>query len=68
MSLKPKQVDFNETWDVLQETVKGVITLGNVPRSTWNDRFRLVQVNISYRNFDIRLDTEELTNICQTTS
>lgn len=40
MSLKPKKVDFNETWDVLQETVKGVITLGNVPRATWNDRFR----------------------------
>lgn len=40
MSLKPKKVDFQETWDVLQETVKGVITLGNVPRATWNDRFR----------------------------
>uniref|UniRef100_A0A1B6LDY5 Cullin-2 n=1 Tax=Graphocephala atropunctata TaxID=36148 RepID=A0A1B6LDY5_9HEMI len=39
MSLKPKNVDFNQTWDVLQETVKGVITLGNVPRSIWNDRF-----------------------------
>ncbi|XP_073990982.1 cullin 2 [Rhodnius prolixus] len=39
MSLKPRKVDFDETWDVLQETVKGVITLGNVPRSTWNDRF-----------------------------
>ena len=23
----------------MQETVKGVITLGNVPRTTWNDRF-----------------------------
>ncbi|XP_075213693.1 cullin 2 [Lycorma delicatula] len=39
MSLKPKRVNFNETWDVLQETVKGVITLANVPRTTWNDRF-----------------------------
>lgn len=39
MSLKPRIVDFNETWDVLQKTVKGVITLGNVPRATWNDRF-----------------------------
>lgn len=39
MSLKPKKVNFNETWDVLQETVKGVITLANVPRTTWNDRF-----------------------------
>ncbi|KAJ9598457.1 hypothetical protein L9F63_010853, partial [Diploptera punctata] len=39
MSLKPKKVNFNETWVALQETVKGVITLGNVPRSTWNERF-----------------------------
>lgn len=42
MSLKPKVVDFYQTWDVLQETVKGVITLADVPRATWNDRFRLV--------------------------
>ena len=39
MSLKPKRVDFPSTWAELQETVKGVITLGNVPRGTWNDRF-----------------------------
>ncbi|KAJ8679584.1 hypothetical protein QAD02_015371 [Eretmocerus hayati] len=39
MSLKPKVVDFGQTWNVLQETVKGVITLADVPRSTWNDRF-----------------------------
>ncbi|XP_014471950.1 PREDICTED: cullin-2 [Dinoponera quadriceps] len=39
MSLKPKKVDFTQTWDVLQETVKGVITLANVSRATWNDRF-----------------------------
>ena len=39
MSLKPKRVDFHSTWGELQETVKGVITLGNVPRQTWNDRF-----------------------------
>ncbi|KAL1465546.1 hypothetical protein WDU94_005103 [Cyamophila willieti] len=39
MSLKPKQVDFNKTWGSLQETIKGVITLGNVRRATWNDRF-----------------------------
>ncbi|XP_015111572.1 cullin-2 [Diachasma alloeum] len=39
MSLKPKKVDFSQTWEVLQETVKGVITLADVPRSTWNDRF-----------------------------
>lgn len=39
MSLKPKRVDFARTWDVLQETIKGVITLANIPRATWNDRF-----------------------------
>ena len=39
MSLKPKRVDFTTTWADLQETVKGVITLGNVARGTWNDRF-----------------------------
>jgi hypothetical protein len=40
MSLKPKRVDFNQTWNVLQDTVKGVITLADIPRATWNDRFR----------------------------
>uniref|UniRef100_A0A1B6DHH6 Cullin-2 n=1 Tax=Clastoptera arizonana TaxID=38151 RepID=A0A1B6DHH6_9HEMI len=39
MSLKPKKVDFYDTWQVLKETVKGVITLGKVPRAIWNDRF-----------------------------
>ena len=39
MSLKPKHVNFQETWNVLEETVKCVITLSNVPRATWNDRF-----------------------------
>ena len=39
MSLKPKRVDFNSTWTDLRETVKGVITFSNVPRSIWNDRF-----------------------------
>lgn len=48
MSLKPRIVDFNETWDVLQKTVKGVITLGNVPRATWNDRFRYVHIMAIY--------------------
>lgn len=40
MSLKPKRVDFQKTWNLLEETVKGVITLSNVPRATWNERFR----------------------------
>lgn len=44
MSLKPKRVDFNQTWHELQETVKGVITLANIPRAIWNDRFRYLKV------------------------
>ncbi|XP_076183973.1 cullin 2 [Ptiloglossa arizonensis] len=39
MSLKPKRVNFKQTWNVLEETVKCIITLSNVPRATWNDRF-----------------------------
>ncbi|XP_065220060.1 cullin-2 [Planococcus citri] len=39
MSLKPKEINFNETWNDLQKTVYGVITLSNVPRPVWNDRF-----------------------------
>ncbi|KAL7296446.1 cullin-2 [Trichogramma pretiosum] len=39
MSLKPKVVDFNETWNVLQQTIRGVLTLADIPRATWNDRF-----------------------------
>eukprot|EP00088_Acartia_fossae_P025136 TRINITY_DN259_c0_g1_i1.p1 TRINITY_DN259_c0_g1~~TRINITY_DN259_c0_g1_i1.p1 ORF type:complete len:742 (+),score=174.52 TRINITY_DN259_c0_g1_i1:927-3152(+) len=39
MSLKPKRVDFMSTWAQLQETIKGVITLGTVQRNTWNERF-----------------------------
>ena len=39
MSLKPKRVDFTTTWADLKETVKGVVTLGKIPRTVWNDRF-----------------------------
>ncbi|ESP02261.1 hypothetical protein LOTGIDRAFT_207667 [Lottia gigantea] len=39
MSLKPRRVDFEETWNVLLGTIKGVITCGTVPRHVWNDRF-----------------------------
>lgn len=39
MSLKPRTVDFNATWNLLQETIHGVITLAHVPRPVWNDRF-----------------------------
>ena len=39
MSLKPRRVDFDSTWDTLKDTVTGVITCGAVARATWNDRF-----------------------------
>lgn len=39
MSLRPRRVDFDQTWATLLHTVKGVITFGSVARSTWNDRF-----------------------------
>jgi hypothetical protein len=40
MSLKPRHVDFRETWGILRATIEGVITLTKVNRSEWNDRFR----------------------------
>ncbi|XP_018574636.1 cullin-2 isoform X2 [Anoplophora glabripennis] len=39
MSLKPRRVDFNATWGAIRETIKGVITLDQVARTVWNDRF-----------------------------
>ncbi|GAB6030467.1 Cullin-2 [Chamberlinius hualienensis] len=39
MSLKPKRIDFVTTWSVLQETIKRVVTLSNIQKCTWNDRF-----------------------------
>nr|CAG4646060.1 EOG090X01NX [Macrothrix elegans] len=39
MSLKPKRVDFAATWAELKETVKGVVTLGNIPQAVWYNRF-----------------------------
>lgn len=39
MSLRPKVVQFEAYWEVLRETVDGVITLGHVDRRVWNDRF-----------------------------
>ncbi|XP_049886937.1 cullin-2-like [Pectinophora gossypiella] len=39
MSLKPRNVDFQETWANLKETVAGVVGLKSVERSVWNTRF-----------------------------
>lgn len=42
MSLKPKDINFFDTWSSLLETLKGVITLNRlckVDRITWNDKF-----------------------------
>ncbi|XP_071038251.1 cullin-2 isoform X4 [Parasteatoda tepidariorum] len=39
MSLRPRVVDFTSVWNILKETVEGVITLGDISRHTWNDRF-----------------------------
>ncbi|XP_078089189.1 cullin-2 isoform X7 [Mustelus asterias] len=39
MSLKPRVVDFDETWNKLLTTIRAVVMLDYVERSTWNDRF-----------------------------
>ncbi|KAL4711200.1 hypothetical protein ACJJTC_019041 [Scirpophaga incertulas] len=39
MSLKPRNVDFQETWATLKETVAGVVGLQTIERSVWNTRF-----------------------------
>uniref|UniRef100_A0A668TE23 Cullin-2 n=1 Tax=Oreochromis aureus TaxID=47969 RepID=A0A668TE23_OREAU len=39
MSLKPRMVNFDETWNKLLTTIKAVVMLDYVERATWNDRF-----------------------------
>ncbi|KAM9308850.1 cullin-2 isoform 2-T2 [Gastrophryne carolinensis] len=39
MSLKPRVVDFDETWNKLLTTINAVVKLDYVERATWNDRF-----------------------------
>lgn len=39
MSLKPKPVDFDETWAGLKQTISAVVILEKVNRAEWNDRF-----------------------------
>ncbi|XP_049770563.1 cullin-2-like [Schistocerca cancellata] len=39
MSLRPTQVNFDETWAGLSKTVQAVLTLRPVARAEWNGRF-----------------------------
>ncbi|KAB1283697.1 Cullin-2 [Camelus dromedarius] len=39
MFLKPRVVDFDETWNKLLTKIKAVVMLEYVERATWNDRF-----------------------------
>ncbi|XP_078035422.1 cullin 2 isoform X2 [Augochlora pura] len=39
MSLRPKPINFKQTWETLQKTIQSIITLSSVPRAVWNDRF-----------------------------
>ncbi|KAJ7408696.1 Cullin-2 [Willisornis vidua] len=50
MSLKPRVVDFDETWNKLLTTIKAVVMLDYVERATWNDRF---STNLDFESRDI---------------
>lgn len=39
MSLKPREVNFEEVWGGLLETVQQVVTMGSIKRTVWNERF-----------------------------
>ncbi|CAK1546405.1 unnamed protein product [Leptosia nina] len=39
MSLKPRYVNFQETWAKLKETIADVVALQAIERSVWNSRF-----------------------------
>ncbi|XP_041760538.1 cullin-2 isoform X1 [Anopheles merus] len=39
MSLKPRRIAFDEVWKELRETVQQVITLQDIKRDVWNNRF-----------------------------
>uniref|UniRef100_A0A8C5L030 Uncharacterized protein n=1 Tax=Jaculus jaculus TaxID=51337 RepID=A0A8C5L030_JACJA len=38
-SLKPRVVDFDETWNKLLTTINAVVMLEYVERAMWNDHF-----------------------------
>ena len=60
MSLKPRKVNFDETWSVLLETVRSVITCAKVNRTTWNDRFSYPYFKF-IKMFKVRIDVMNLT-------
>ncbi|CAG0902644.1 unnamed protein product [Darwinula stevensoni] len=39
MSLKPRPMNFDDTWPLIKDTLLGVITLRKIPKAVWNDRF-----------------------------
>lgn len=39
MSLRPRTVNFDETWKRLLDTLKAVLTLDKILKPVWNDRF-----------------------------
>lgn len=49
MSLKPKRINFEGTWEDLQTTMKEVVTLKAVQRDVWNNSFSDVySICVSY--------------------
>ena len=42
MSLTPREINFDEVWGGLRETVRCVINMEPIRRAVWNDRFSLV--------------------------
>ena len=54
MSLKPKQVDFKETWRHIQLIVNEVISVKPVTKNNWSDCFSYPCVFIQALGFIIR--------------
>ncbi len=51
MSLRPCEINFQETWDDLLDIIKGVITLNRlkkVDRSTWYEKFSYPFIEIVF--------------------
>lgn len=67
MSLKPRVVDFDETWNKLLTTIKAVVMLDYVERATWNDRFSypLLIVNILKFNLQHKMMMMQMIQSCR---